>query len=339
MFEMKISKNQLQEIILEELKKEMLEEGKLEEGFGKKRRNFFGMQTQEDFDELVPEVAPGSQLEKAIKELERLATKEGGPNIAMANFIRDFGKSDPDLEKLAASYDERSPSVKGGPVTTAADRLRAQAMASRQVGPPKFRGAGPLGEGFINEAFEMDSLGKEEMIYLLKVFLENPSRSFIGFKPTDFHKQLQNTVIPPKEGEAGTDASPEPASDSRVEMRAKIRQALENLEDQDKNGFNASFDAETMMTIGKFLKSASEQELSKLVDVVDNLLRYIDLNRLKGVILKVVGTGRSPRKKREVEMTERFIRENTSLTGWDMDVIILEEIIKDAFVKGTIRFF
>jgi len=324
---------------LEELKREMLEEGELEEGLGRKLRSLFGMQTQEDFDELVPEVTPGSQLEKAKKELERLATKGGGPNIAMADFIRDFGKSDPELEKLAASYDERSPKLKGGPVTTPAERIRNRAIASRQVGPPQFRGAGPLGEGFINEAFEMDSLGKEEMIYLLKVFLENPSRSFIGFRPSTFHKELQGRVISSKEGGTGADASPEPTSDSRDEMRAKIRQALENLKEQDKSGFQTSFDSNTMTTIGEFLESASEEKLSNLVDVVDNLLKYINLNRLKGVILGVVGTGRPPRKKREVEMTERLIRENTSLTGWDMDVIILEEIIKDAFVKGTIRFF
>jgi len=333
MFEMKISKKELQEIILEELKKEMLEEG-----FGRKLRNFFGMQTQEDFDELVPEITPGSQLEKARKELEKLATEAGERNLAMANFIRDFGKSDPELEELADSYVKLSPRVKG-PVTTSAQRNAMRGIASRQVGPPQFRGAGPLGEGFINEAFEMGSLGKEEMIYLLKVFLENPSRGFVGFKMSPFHKQLQDKVISSKEGETGTDASPEPTSNSRDEMRAKIRQALENLEDQDENGFNASFDGNTMMTIGKFLKSASEEELSSLVDVVDNLLRYIDLNRLKGVILGVVGTGRPPRRKKEVTMTERFIRENTSLTGWDMDVLILEEIIKDAFFKGTIRFF
>jgi|DEB0MinimDraft_6_1074348.scaffolds.fasta_scaffold29941_3 hypothetical protein len=335
---MKISKKELQEIILEELKREMLEEGELEEGLGRKLRSLFGMQTQEDFDELVPEVTPGSQLEKAKKELERLATKGGGPNIAMADFIRDFGKSDPELEKLAASYDERSPNTKG-PVTTAAQRLSARAAASRQVGPPTYRGAGPLGEGFINEAFEMNSLGKKDMIYLLKAFLENPPRAFTGFKPTEFHKKLQDEVITPKEGETRPDASPEPTADSRSEMRNKIRQAFKNLEKQDKTGFNTLFDKETEIRIGEFLKSASEKELSSLVDVVDNLLRYIDFNRLKEVILQVVGTGRPPRKKREVKMDERLIRENTSLTGWDMDVIILEEIIKDAFIRGTIRFF
>jgi len=337
MFEMKISKEKLQEIILEELKKEMLEEG-----FGRKLRNFFGMQSQEDFDELVPEVTPGSQLEKAKKELEKYALDAGERNLAMANFIRDFGKFDPDIKKLADSYVKLSPKLKGGPVITPAMRNIARAKAGRQIGYPKYRGAevSPVTtEGFINEAFDPGSLSKEEMIYLLKAFLENPSRGFVGFKMSPFHKELQDKIISSKEGETGTDASPEPTSDSRVEMRAKIGQALENLKNQDENGFNASFDPNTMTTIEEFLKSASEEELSSLVDVVDNLLKYIDLNRLKGVILKVVGTGRPPRKKREETMDERFIRENTSLTGWDMDVIILEEIIKDAFVKGTIRFF
>lgn len=48
MFEMKISKEELQEIILEELKKEMLEEGELEEGIGRKLRSLFGMQSEKD---------------------------------------------------------------------------------------------------------------------------------------------------------------------------------------------------------------------------------------------------------------------------------------------------
>ena len=57
MFEMKISKEELQEIILEELRKEMLEEGELEEGIGRKLRNFFGMQSEKDFEDEAEDIA------------------------------------------------------------------------------------------------------------------------------------------------------------------------------------------------------------------------------------------------------------------------------------------
>lgn len=59
MFEMKISKEELQEIILEELRKEMLEEGELEEGIGRKLRNFFGMQSEKDFEDEAEDIAVG----------------------------------------------------------------------------------------------------------------------------------------------------------------------------------------------------------------------------------------------------------------------------------------
>ena len=56
---MKISKEELQEIILEELKREMLEEGELEEGLGRKLRSLFGMQSEKDFEDEAEDIAVG----------------------------------------------------------------------------------------------------------------------------------------------------------------------------------------------------------------------------------------------------------------------------------------
>jgi|DEB0MinimDraft_10_1074344.scaffolds.fasta_scaffold02866_7 hypothetical protein len=313
---MKISKKELQEIILEELKKEMIEEGLFDsiKGFGKKLG--IGL----------------TDVEKAKKILEKYALDARDPNLAMANFIRDYGMEDTSV--LAASYNKEYEGLEGDALS-ASDRMRARRGARRSAGPQSFRGAGML-----EEALKKDSLDKKELVLLLNKVLQNPPRAFFGFKLSDVHQELNDRMIgefgefdleAPPVGQSSREKQAElekeltkPLGQKERDMVEEIGQALANLKSNKE--FQDAFTMEDLQFFDRVSKTsyviASEDEkkkLAELTNAVTNLAQYVDFDKMKKNIRSIM-------------------KESKSLNEWELDVMILEEIIKDALIKGTIEF-
>ena len=186
---MKISKEKLEQIILEEIKENLFR------SLGKKLG--IGL----------------TDVEKAKKVLEKYALDARDPNLAMANFIRDYGTDD--ASDLAASYDKEYKAPEGRALS-AADRMKARRGARRSVGPQSFRGP----YGALEEALKKDSLDERELILLLNKVLqpENAPRAFVGFKLSDEHLKLNKEMI----DEFGEYAEGEPSQEKQAELEKEL---------------------------------------------------------------------------------------------------------------------
>ena len=305
---MKISKEKLEQIILEEIEESLFR------SLGKKLG--IGL----------------TDVEKAKKVLEKYALDARDPALAMANFIRDYGTDD--ASDLAASYDkEYKGQGLGGRALSASDRMKARRGARRSVGPQSFRGP----YGALEEALKKDSLDERELVLLLNKVLqpENAPRAFVGFKLSDEHLKLNAKMIDEfgeyVEGEPSQEKQAElekefskSVSQKEREMVEKIGRALANLKSNE--DFQKAFDVQDLQLFDKVSKTAyvlaSEDEkkkLAELTDAVTNLAQYVDFGKMRDNIRSIMN-------------------ESKSLTEWDLDVMILEEIIKDALIKDTIRF-
>jgi len=300
---MKISKEKLEQIIFEEIEENLFR------SLGKKLG--IGL----------------TDVEKAKKVLEKYVLDARDPNLAMANFIRDYGTDD--ASDLAVSYDERYKALEGGALSPS-DRMRARRAARMSVGPQSFRGP----YGALEEALKKNSLDKRELVLLLNKVLQDPPRAFVGFKLSDEHQKLNDEMIGQfeyTEEESSQERQAElekeltkPMDQKEREMVEKIGRALANL--QSNPDFQEAFEAQDLQLFDKVSKTAyvlaSEDEkkkLAELTDAVTDLMQYVDFEKMRDNIRSIMN-------------------ESKSLTEWDLDVMILEEIIKDALVKDTIRF-
>jgi len=303
---MKISKNQLEQIIFEEIEENLFR------SLGKKLG--IGL----------------TDVEKAKKVLEKYALDARDPNLAMANFIRDYGTDD--ASDLAASYDKEYKGLEGGALSPS-DRMRTRRAARMSVGPQSFRGP----YGALEEALKKNSLDKRELVLLLNKVLqpENAPRAFVGFKISDKHQELNDEMIGKfgeyVEGEPSQERQAElekeltkPMDQKEREMVEKIGRALANL--QSNPDFQEAFEVEDLQLFDKVSKTAyvladenEKKKLADLTDAVTNLAQYVDFEKMRDNIRSIMN-------------------ESKSLTEWNLDVMILEEIIKDALIKDTIRF-
>jgi len=294
---MKISKNQLEQIIFEEIEENLFR------SLGKKLG--IGL----------------TDVEKAKKVLEKYVLDARDPNLAMANFIRDYGTDD--ASDLAVSYDERYKALEGGALSPS-DRMRARRAARMSVGPQSFRGP----YGALEEALKKNSLDKRELVLLLNKVLqpENAPRAFVGFKISDKHQELNDEMIGKfgeyVEGEPSQERQAElekeltkPMDQKEREMVEKIQQALANL--QSNPNFQEAFQVQDLQLFDKVSKTAyvladenEKKKLADLTDAVTNLAQYVDFEKMRDNIRSIMN-------------------ESMSLTEWDLDVMILEEAIME----------
>lgn len=283
---MKISKKDLEKIIMEEVQKAMVEEGFMDsiKSFGKKLG--IGL----------------TDVEKAKKVLEKYALDARDPNLAMANFIRDYGTGD--TSDLAASYEEEYEGFKGRALS-AADRMKAGRAARMSVGPQSFRGGGML-----EEALEKDSLDKRELVLLLNKVLENPPRAFYGFKLSNAHRELNDEMIG-EFGEFDLEATPD-----SVDMKSDFDPSLPKLDSPRELAEPLRVALSALMSEPSFQKIMNPREL-------DAALQGKDLELLQKVHDKIIGADGAIKKEflnvgkivDELDFRKQFLRQARPFGG------------------------
>ena len=141
MFEMKISKNQLEQIILEELREQLLEQSRLEKMAGalKKGAKSVGSALKKGTKAAGQELGLSNiDVQKAKKDFKKMIQSSGGDYFkALSDFIGKYGDpKDDKLQGLRVEFDKKA--QRGSGAKGAATRMRARAGARRAaINTPK----------------------------------------------------------------------------------------------------------------------------------------------------------------------------------------------------------